>query len=459
MKTLVIIGAGFSGAVTAIQFLQVCEPGTHVVLLNRSGEMARGLAYGTSSSRHLLNVPAGNMSALVDQPDHFLRFCEDRLPGTSAASFVPRKLYGEYLSGLLADAEHNCRAGVSFERVTAEAHTLEPRDDKASVQLADGRELIADHVILAFGNFSPFNPPITAVAQAEGRYLADPWSGAIEVPIDPQAPVLLLGAGLTALDVALTLDQQGHRGPVYMLSRRGVQPLPHRASRHVKTVSGDVVERLLSCKPDVLSYLREMRLLAGTAARDDIDWRDIVGALRPITAQLWGRLSEKERRRFLRHLQVYWDAHRHRVAPASYAAFSEQIAQGRLRHMAGRIRSIEPVTEALRIQIAKRGCDSVESVEVSHIINCTGPNSNLARVEDRLIVQLREAGLIRLDSLGLGVCVDDSLAALNAQGVASTWLSYVGPMLKAQFWEATAVPELRVYARDLAKRIAVKISD
>lgn len=148
-----IIGAGFSGAVTAIQFLQVCEPGTHVVLLNRSGEMARGLAYGTSSSRHLLNVPAGNMSALVDQPDHFLRFCENRLPGTSAASFVPRKLYGEYLSGLLADAEHNCRAGVSFERVTAEAHTLEPRDDKASVQLADGRELIADHVILAFEIF------------------------------------------------------------------------------------------------------------------------------------------------------------------------------------------------------------------------------------------------------------------------------------------------------------------
>lgn len=459
MKTLVIIGAGFSGAVTAIQFLQVCEPGIRVVLLNRSGEMARGLAYGTNSSRHLLNVPAGNMSALVDQPDHFLHFCESRLPDASAATFVPRKLYGEYLSGLLADAEHSCRAGVSFERITTEAHGLESRDGKALVRLADGRELVADHVVLAFGNFSPFNPAITSVPQAAGRYVADPWSGEIEVPIDRQAPVLLLGAGLTALDVALTLDQQGHRGPVLMLSRRGVQPAPHRASRHVDSTASTVVQCLLSSTPTVLSYLRDMRALVRTAAEHNVDWRDIVGAVRPITAQLWGRLGEAERRRFLRHLQVYWDAHRHRVAPASYAAFSEQIEQGRLRPIAGRIRTIEVLENGLRIEIALRGASKLEAVQVSHIINCTGPNSNLARVEDRLIVQLRQAGLIRLDSLGLGICVDDSLSVQDCHGEPVAWLSYVGPMLKAQFWEATAVPELRKYAKDLALRVAAKMNN
>ncbi|WP_095112932.1 FAD/NAD(P)-binding protein [Pseudomonas sp. Irchel 3H7] len=459
MKTLIIIGAGFSGAVTAIQFLRTCGVGTHVVLLNRSGDMARGLAYGTNSSRHLLNVPVGNMSALADEPEHFLRFCESRFPGTTAASFVPRKLYGEYLSGLLADAENNCGAGISFERITAEAHSLEARGDKALIQLADGRELTADHVILAFGNFAPFNPSITVGAQREGRYLADPWSGAIEVPIAADAPILLMGAGLTALDVALTLDQQGHRGPVYMLSRRGVQPLPHRASRHTKPIGFDVVERMRSCKPGALSYLREVRSMAEAAAGDDIDWRDIVGALRPITAQLWGALSEKERKRFLRHLQVYWDAHRHRVAPASYAAFSEQIEQGRLRPMAGRICDIAPMHDGLRVHVAMRGAESVKAIDVSHIINCTGPNSNLARVEDRLIVQLCEAGLIQPDTLELGVCVDESLAARNSHGVGTPWLSYVGPMLKAQFWEATAVPELRVYARDLAKRITAKFSE
>ncbi|WP_426234022.1 FAD/NAD(P)-binding protein [Pseudomonas sp. TWP3-2] len=457
MKTLIIIGAGFSGAVTAVQFLQVCKPGTRVVLLNRSGEMARGLAYGTNSSKHLLNVPAGNMSALVDQPDHFLRFCETRLPGTSSASFVPRKLYGEYLSGLLADAGRNCREGVSFERITAEAHSIEEMNGKARIQIADGREMIADHVILAFGNFSPFNPDITSIPREAGRYLADPWSGEIEVPIDSQSPVLLLGAGLTALDVALTLDQQGHSGPVYMLSRRGVQPLSHRSSRHVDAVAGDVVQTLSSSAPTVLSYLRHMRSLVRVAARDDVDWRDIVAAVRPITAQLWERLSEAEKRRFLRHLQVYWDAHRHRVAPASYAGFSALIEQGRLKPMAGRIHNIEVLPGGLRVHIGVRGSTAVESVEVSHIINCTGPNSNLARVDDRLIVQLRQAGLIRLDRLGLGICVDQSLSVLNQHAAPLSWLSYVGPMLKAQFWEATAVPELRKYARDLAVRVAEKV--
>lgn len=458
MKTLVIIGAGFSGAVTAVQFLQVCEPGTHVVLLNRSGEMARGLAYGTSSSRHLLNVPAGNMSALVDQPDHFLHFCEGRLPGTTSSTFVPRKLYGDYLSWLLADAGHNCRKGVTFERITCEANSLEYQDGKARISLVDGRNLIADHVILAFGNFSPFNPSITSVARDAGRYLADPWSGAIEEPIDRQAPILLLGAGLTALDVALTLDQQGHRGVVYMLSRRGVRPLPHRASRHVESIAGEVVQSLQSASPTALGYLRRIRELVRLAAEREIDWRDIVGALRPITAHLWGRLNEVERRRFLRHLQVYWDAHRHRVAPESFKAFSAQIEQGRLRPMAGRIQSIERLAKGLRVHVEQRGKSTVETVDVSHVINCTGPNSNLARVDDRLIAQLRQAGLIKLDSLGLGIRVDESLCVLDAHGNTVPWLSYVGPMLKAQFWEATAVPELRKYAKDLALRVATSIS-
>ena len=156
-------------------------------------------------------------------------------------------------------------------------------------------------------------------------------------------------------------------------------------------------------------------------------------------------------------MQVYWDAHRHRVAPASYAAFSAQIEQGRLKPMAGRIHGIDVLPGGLSVHIGARGSALVESLEVSHIINCTGPNSNLARVDDRLIVQLRKMGLIRLDSLGLGICVDESLSVLDQHAVPVKWLSYVGPMLKAQFWEATAVPELRRYARDLAVRVAAEI--
>ncbi|HEX7120988.1 MAG TPA: FAD/NAD(P)-binding protein, partial [Gemmatimonadaceae bacterium] len=35
----------------------------HIIQINRSGRIARGVAYGTRSSEHVLNVPAGRMSA------------------------------------------------------------------------------------------------------------------------------------------------------------------------------------------------------------------------------------------------------------------------------------------------------------------------------------------------------------------------------------------------------------
>lgn len=51
---------------------------------------------------------------------------------------------------------------------------------------------------------------------------------------------------------------------------------------------------------------------------------------------------------------------------------------------------------------------------------------------------------------GLDVLVDDSRQLLNAAGQGTPGLHYVGPLLKEQFWEAAAVPELRVHAQRAA---------
>jgi uncharacterized NAD(P)/FAD-binding protein YdhS len=102
MKTILVIGAGFSGTATAVQLLRHASArGLHVMLVNRSGRMARGLAYGTQSPDHKLNVPAGNMSALADDPDHFLRFCQRVDSRITPSLFVSRRLYGDYLEHLL----------------------------------------------------------------------------------------------------------------------------------------------------------------------------------------------------------------------------------------------------------------------------------------------------------------------------------------------------------------------
>jgi uncharacterized NAD(P)/FAD-binding protein YdhS len=94
-------------------------------------------------------------------------------------------------------------------------------------------------------------------------------------------------------------------------------------------------------------------------------------------------------------------------------------------------------------------------LKVAKVVNCTGPNTNLRRVEDRLIRQLERDGLLKVDALNLGLCVSSELAVLSQQGKASDWLFYIGPMLKADYWEATAVPELRQYGKVLALKLIV----
>jgi uncharacterized NAD(P)/FAD-binding protein YdhS len=75
------------------------------------------------------------------------------------------------------------------------------------------------------------------------------------------------------------------------------------------------------------------------------------------------------------------------------------------------------------------------------------------RIGDRLLDALRRRGLATPDALALGLEVSDELELLDADGRPSPHLYLVGALLKARFWEATAVPELRAHAARLAERL------
>jgi uncharacterized NAD(P)/FAD-binding protein YdhS len=451
MKTLVIIGSGFSGAVTAIEFLRRRQGHDRVIIVNRSGTMARGLAYGTNSSHHLLNVPAGNMTALVEEPDSFLEFCRQRHPQIGGHSFMPRKLYGEYLHQLL-DLELKRHSRIA-RHLVAEVARLVPRSNGVNIHLNSGEVLEADHAVLAFGNFSPRSPAMLQTPELRSFYNEDPWSSN-RTAVPSSAKVALLGCGLTALDVLASLNQAGHAGPIIMLSRRGLLPIPHRQSHNHRQDLSGVAQKLLSEPSTTSSYLRSVRRLVEANEAAGLDWRDVLAALRKVTPELWKRLSVPERRRFLRHLQPYWDVHRHRAAPATYDLFEKTLQSGRLTTLAGRLISARRDGEEVVLQVRARKTQEVELVRVNHVINCTGPDSHLRHTREPLLLHLIETGVVVPDSLGLGLRVNDELAVIDSQGVPSPYVSYVGPMLKAEWWEATAVPELRQHAHKLAKRLA-----
>ena len=449
VKRLVIIGAGFSGTVTAIEFLKRAPKGSQLIIVNRSGKMARGLAYGTNSPHHLLNVPAGNMSALVDSPDSFLAFCQRIDPDTHSGSFVSRKMYGAYLSELLSQAE--MESSVQCSRITGEVLSIQPAGTGATIENHTGERIVADHVVLAFGNFSPARPHGLQQLDSCSAYIEDPWSTTAKV-VSHEAPrILLVGSGLTAVDTLISLRQSHPDAKVTMVSRRGLLPTAHRERMPVVGFSTSICADVLAAPRSVSSY---MRLIRREIARSPEHWREVVAAMRPITSELWEGLSLDERRRFLRHVQPHWDVYRHRVAPKTFQIYQDALAASGVRSIAGRILSIALEGPCVSVRIKTRGTENIDEWQFDQIINCTGPCTDIGKITDTFISYLSKEAMICADALNLGINVDKDYAVVDSSGKSSGWLSYVGPMLKAQLWEATAVPELRQHARALAIQVA-----
>ncbi|HEX4242064.1 MAG TPA: FAD/NAD(P)-binding protein, partial [Steroidobacteraceae bacterium] len=128
-NTLAVVGAGFCGTVLAAGLLRrpPAAP-TDIVLIERGGEMGRGVAYATHEFPFLLNVPAGRLSADAADPAQFLRFAQRRAPRITGEDFLSRALYGAYLQDVLAQAEHSAPEHVRLLRVFGDVRRIAPGD-------------------------------------------------------------------------------------------------------------------------------------------------------------------------------------------------------------------------------------------------------------------------------------------------------------------------------------------
>ena len=91
------------------------------------------------------------------------------------------------------------------------------------------------------------------------------------------------------------------------------------------------------------------------------------------------------------------------------------------------------------------------------LVNATGPDYSLRRSADPLMNSLRTAGLVSEDALNLGLRTADYGVCVDAAGAASEHLYYLGPMLRADHWEATAATELRNHAERLAAHLVTTV--
>jgi uncharacterized NAD(P)/FAD-binding protein YdhS len=436
-----VIGGGFSGLLTTLHLLTVA-PQLTVRLVERAPTFGRGRAYATAHPDHLLNVRASNMSAYPDRPDHFLDWL--RAQGQELSDgFVSRGRYGDYLQHLLREAVvRPGRAGrLLLEADTAVA--VRPAPAGYEVELALGRSFPAGMVVLALGSL-PARPPAvaSAAALASPAYFAEPW--AVDLAEFPPGDVLLLGSGLTMVDVALSLAAEDR--PMTALSRRGLLPRIHSNAPPIPPPSG------LPASPR-----RAMRILRDYAAATS--WRQAVDSIRPATAGIWRSWSLDQRRQFLRGARPWWDAHRHRMAPVIGARVSSLLASGALSVEAGRLAVLEPDGDGLVAEFRRRGEAQILRRRFAAVVNCTGPTGELSSDPTGLLPSLLGQGLIAPDALRLGYALDERLRLLGRDGRPTPGLYAVGPLTRAATWESVAIPDLRAQAQAVAASVATALGD
>ncbi|MBS0274570.1 MAG: FAD/NAD(P)-binding protein [Proteobacteria bacterium] len=449
-KSVVIVGGGFSGALFGMK-LHRARPDWRIVIVEPKKRIGRGIAYGACDPEHLLNVPVSRMEiGLVPGFAEWLAPRQKRIADALvesgsdlSAAYVPRQMFGDYIEERVGEAL-SAKARVGLTSVRGEAVRL--LDGARGVLLTDGREIHADIVVLAMGNLPPRPPggPDRWLYDT-GYFIPDPWARDAFDGVEPDESILLVGAGLTTVDIVLRLARGGHRGKLLAVSRRGLKPRQHQAGG----AWAEFLHDKIPAPP--LTLMKLIRDEIAKAEAQGVPWQRVFDAARPAVASVWNLWSERERRQFLRHLRVRWDIRRHRVAPRIGGALAALQAKGQLEIVAGRIAGYREDGDNAEVAIHLRG-GGTRMFKAGHVVNCTGPGGDFDRIAIPLIADLRERRLAMADPLGVGLETNDC-AVRDASGMPSSWLFALGPLTRPTWWEITAVPEINLQVDRLVAQL------
>jgi uncharacterized NAD(P)/FAD-binding protein YdhS len=447
MNRIAIVGSGLSGRLLALNLLRLARSDSPVEIrmIDRGDERFMGPAYSDEADFLLLNVPAGRMGALAEDPEHFLKWSRERGVDSGPFDFLPRRLYRDYLLALLHEARESRASGTTFEHVRGEVTDLDTDGGFARIHVADQGVLVADTAVLALGNFPPRHPPIeNRGALGSDRYVGNPWSIAVLDPLSRHDTVFFIGTGQTTIDLAVALHRRGHEGRIVALSRRGLLPLVHRGFDPYPSFYEEI-ERSNTIL-DILGIVRRHFDRARSVGNDE---RAVIDSLRPDTQAIWQSLAESEKRRFLRHLFRYWEIIRSRIPPESQAIVDSMRASGQLHLVTGRIRDLFETETALEVHYDDHGRGVSEPAAL--VVNCMGPEMDYRLIDHPLVGNLTRRGLIRPGPTNLGIDALPDGTIVGRDGAASDLLYALGSTMRGVLWEVVAVPDIRVQAAQLAR--------
>ena len=437
-QTVGVIGGGISGTLVVLNLLKHANKPLDIFWFDANDLFCKGLAYSTTEKSHLLNVRALNMSVFPENADDFINWLHKESTDFTGVDFVPRYLYGQYVLATFNELRL-ANPHVSIIQVAAEVVAIMP--DAKRYKIDAGKNYIADKIVLALGNFLPSHPrSVSASFKNNGNYFQNAFDPSAIPCILESEVVTILGAGLTMIDVVLSLNDYGYRGRIQVISPHGYLP---RA--HAEEPCKEIIDFLNTGTVYTLQELFKLvKFQIREAVKNNINPQCVIDLMRPHLQTLWFNFSMEDKQQFLRHLRHKWGVARHRAPVTSINILKSLINDNRLTIIKGRIVNIEEENNGFQILYNHSGVN--KNIATNTIINCTGPEPDFTKTGSLLVQQMLNTALIQAHNLSYGLKAERT-------GKLSGSLFTIGPPLKGVLWESTAVPEIRVQAHKIAAEI------
>lgn len=457
-KKVVIVGAGFSGTLTATRLLQFADSPLEITIIERNeGVRGGGIAFGEASTtwNHMLNIQAGRITLYRERAEDFLEWANHEADRTTWPSqwkyhpfglscVVPRRIFGQYLTERLHGTAAEAGEPATLTERTGTVVDVRPDGEAHLVQYVSGDEghvhtLRADYVVFATGHLDPVHKSFYDDVEHSDRFMFNPYansSRAVFGSIAPEEKVLLVGSGLTAFDSVVSLVNAGHTGEVLICSRagylHGTYPADHQhdiwqARRppflDAETLTADAVVEGVRAEYE---YLRG--LLHDT--HPDVVAERIMKAWEPYVVELAARLAPADVRMLLDRYKSLIVANRTSTVPAI-----GNVVRNRMRGYRGAPRTISQlpaeitgmVQEGEQIRVSFR---DRPDLLVDRVINCLGNTTDYGSVGHPLWRGLvQDRGQARPHATtGRGVEVRSHGQLVARDGAVSSTLYSVGPM-------------------------------
>jgi uncharacterized NAD(P)/FAD-binding protein YdhS len=448
-RSIVVVGGGFSGATFAVQLLRKTTVPVAITIVEPREEVGRGLAYSATDPDHRLNSALPPHAIDPEHPEEIARWVEESgalerdpecvLP--SGEIFLRRSELGRYLAEQVRIHASERRLGSTLQHVREVAVDAQRWGDGFRVSTGRGALLHADFLVVCTGNPVPsLRPPFAPEHAEDLRIIANPLEPNCLDRIGADDRVLIVGGGLTALDVVSTLLRRSHRSDLLVVSRRGLRPreqthdilAPHPAAaktgRPLDMIYAPVPDFIAEVPPTARAWCRALRQQLAKVEAQGLTWHDAFDPVRNVVWKLWPQLPIHEKKRFLHRLRIFYDVHRFRTPPMNDAMARAAEKQQQVRYAAAKLTAVDTSRQGrgVVVELTPPGGEPAYSREFDFVVNCTGLDSTTSWKSNPFLRRLHEHGLLQVHPTGMGFNVASDCTAIDTAGDRVPGLKLIG---------------------------------